>query len=145
MSSHPQRRLLVAGLAVFGTASALAALAGSPEQLIAARVLLGVGGAMVMPSTLSVLRNVFLDDRERAVAVGVWSAVAAGGFALGPIVGGAILEVADWGWVFAAQVPVIVAALVAVRRLVPESRNPDPGPWDPVGVGLSVGGMVALV
>jgi DHA2 family multidrug resistance protein-like MFS transporter len=140
-----RRRLLVAGLLVFGTAAALAGLSESPEQLIAARVLLGVGGAMIMPSTLSVLRNVFLDDRERAVAVGVWSAVAAGGFALGPIIGGAILEVADWGWVFAAQVPVVLAALVAVRRLVPESRNPDPGPWDPAGVVLSVGGMVALV
>ena len=140
-----RRRLLTAGLVVFGGASGLAALAQTTEQLTAARVLLGVGGAMVMPSTLSVLRTVFPDERERAVALGVWSAVAAGGFALGPIVGGAILEVADWGWVFAAQLPVVGAALVAVRRLVPESRNPDPGPWDPAGVALSIAGMVALV
>jgi DHA2 family multidrug resistance protein-like MFS transporter len=140
-----RRRLLTLGLVVFGAASVAAGLAGSSEQLIAARVALGVGGAMIMPSTLSVLRNVFLDDRERTIALGVWSAVAAGGFALGPIVGGAILEVAAWGWVFAAQVPVVLIALLSVRRLVPESRNPDPGPFDPAGVALSVGGMVAFV
>jgi DHA2 family multidrug resistance protein-like MFS transporter len=140
-----RRRLLSAGLVVFAGASGLAALAASAEQLIAARVLLGVGGAMIMPSTLSVLRNVFLDDRERATAVGVWSAVAAGGFAVGPIVGGAILEVAPWGWVFGLQVPVVLGALVAARRWVPESRNPAAGPLDPVAVGLSVAGVLALV
>ncbi len=140
-----RRRLLTIGLAVFAAASVLAALATAPGHLIAARVLLGAGGAMIMPSTLSVLRNVFLDDRERALAVGIWSAVAAGGFALGPVVGGALLEVADWPWLFAAQVPVILLALVAARALVPESRNPDPGPCDPAGVALSIGGMAAFV
>jgi DHA2 family multidrug resistance protein-like MFS transporter len=140
-----RRRLLSAGLAVFAGASLLAAFAATSEQLIAGRVLLGVGGAMIMPSTLSVLRSVFLDERERAVAIGVWTAVAAGGFALGPIVGGAILEVADWGWLFAVQVPVVLVALAAVRGIVPESRNPDPGPWDGPGVALSVAGMVTFV
>ena len=115
-----RRRLLSAGLVVFAGASLLAALAGSPAQLIAARALLGVGGAMIMPSTLSVLRSVFLDERERAVAIGVWTAVAAGGFALGPIAGGALLEVADWPWLFAVQIPVVLVGLVAVRLFVPE-------------------------
>lgn len=140
-----RRRLLVVGLGVFAAAAALAALAGSPEQLIAARVLLGAGGAMIMPSTITLLRTVFLDDRERAIAVGVWTAIAAGGFAIGPVVGGALLEVLDWPWVFALQVPVVLGAIVAVLRLVPEWRSADPGPWDPIGVVLSITGMVALV
>ena len=140
-----RRRLLIAGLGLFALAAAAAALAQGPEQFIAARVLLGVGGAMIMPSTLSVLRNVFLDDRERAIAIGVWSAVAAGGFALGPIAGGALLEVASWQWLFWIQVPVVAAGLAAVVRWVPESRNPDPGPFDPIGVGLSIVGMFGFV
>ena len=140
-----RRRLLSAGLVVFAGASLLAALAGSPAQLIAARALLGVGGAMIMPSTLSVLRSVFLDERERAVAIGVWTAVAAGGFALGPIAGGALLEVADWPWLFAVQIPVVLVGFVAVRLFVPESRNPRPGPWDGPSVAVSITGMLALV
>jgi DHA2 family multidrug resistance protein-like MFS transporter len=100
---------------------------------------------MIMPSTITLLRTVFLDDRERAIAVGVWTAIAAGGFAVGPVIGGALLEVADWPWVFAAQVPVVLLAILAVLRLVPEWRSPDPGPWDPIGVALSITGMVALV
>lgn len=140
-----RRRLLVIGLSLFAVASAFGALATSPGQLIAARLLLGAAGAMIMPSTLSVLRNVFLDDRERAIAIGAWSAVAAGGFAIGPIVGGALLEVLSWEWLFAAQVPVVLLALAAVAVRVPESRNPDPGPFDPIGVGLSTLGMLALV
>jgi DHA2 family multidrug resistance protein-like MFS transporter len=140
-----RRRLLVLGLSVFAAAAVLAALAQSAEQLIAARVLLGAGGAMIMPSTVTLLRTVFLDDRERAIAVGVWSAVAAGGFAVGPVIGGALLEVADWPWLFAVQAPFAVLAIVAVLALVPEWRSPDPGPWDPIGVGLSIAGMVALV
>ena len=140
-----RRRLLSIGLVVFAGASLLAALAASPAQLIAARAFLGVGGAMIMPSTLSVLRSVFLDDRERAIAIGVWTAVAAGGFALGPIAGGALLEVADWPWLFAVQIPVVLVAFVAVRLVVPESRNPEPGPWDGLSVTLSVAGMLAFV
>jgi MFS transporter, DHA2 family, multidrug resistance protein len=140
-----RRRLLVFGLAVFAGASVLAALATTPAQLIAARVLLGVGGAMAMPSTLSIVRNLFVDPRERTTAIGLLSAMASGGFAVGPIVGGAILEVAPWGWVFAINVPIALGALVLVRRWAPESRNPEPGPWDATAVGLSVAGMLALV
>jgi DHA2 family multidrug resistance protein-like MFS transporter len=100
---------------------------------------------MIMPSTLSILRNVFLDDRERAVAIGVWSAIAAGGFALGPVVGGALLEALSWPWVFALQAPVVLLALLAVLRSVPESRTPEPGPFDAPSVALSVVGMFAFV
>lgn len=140
-----RRRLLLIGLVVFGAASALIALATSPLLLIGARLLLGVGGAMIMPSTLSVLRSVFPEARERAVAIGIWSAVASSGFALGPIVGGAILEVARWEWAFLINVPVVLGALVLVQRWVPESRNPAPGPWDPASVALSVAGMLTFV
>src|SRR3712207_3936363 len=136
-----RRRLLVMGLAVFAAAAALAALAGSPEQLIAARVLLGAGGAMIMPSTITLLRSVFLDDRERAIAVGVWTAIAAGGFAVGPVIGGALLEVVDWPLVFALQVPVVLLAVVAVLRLVAGGGRADPGPRGPVGITLSLAGM----
>ena len=140
-----RRRLLSIGLVAFAGASLLAALAASPTQLIAARGLLGVGGAMIMPSTLSVLRSVFLDERERAIAIGVWTAVAAGGFALGPIAGGVLLEFADWPWLFAVQIPVVLVGIAAVRLVVPESRNPHPGPWDGPSVVLSITGMLALV
>jgi DHA2 family multidrug resistance protein-like MFS transporter len=140
-----RRRLLLVGLGVFFAASAAIAFAASPAQLIAGRAALGVGGAMIMPSTLSVLRNVFTVERERTIAIGVWSAVASAGFALGPIVGGALLEVAPWGWVFAINLPIVLVAAALVVRWVPESRNPDPGPWDSVSVALSVAGMLALV
>src|SRR3712207_6839207 len=98
-----RRRLLVAGLATFAAAAALAAMAQSAPMLIAARVLLGVGGAMIMPSTVTLLRTVFLDDRERAIAVGVWSAVAAGGFAVAPRVRRALVQGPGWPWVFRGQ------------------------------------------
>lgn len=140
-----RRRLLSLGLALFAAASVAAALASSPAQLVAARILLGVGGAMIMPSTLSILRNVFTDGRERVVAIGIWSAVASGGFAVGPVVGGALLEVVTWPWLFAVNIPVALVALACTRWFVPESRNPTPGPWDPLSVALSAGGMLALV
>lgn len=140
-----RRRLLLMGLAIFGAASAVIAFAPSPLALIGARMLLGVGGAMIMPSTLSVLRTVFPVARERAMAIGIWSAVASSGFALGPIVGGVVLEFASWEWVFLINLPVVIGALVLVRRWVPESRNPEPGPWDAPSVGLSVAGMLTFV
>ncbi len=140
-----RRRLLTIGLVLFGLASVAAALAQTPAHLLVARAALGVGGAMLMPSTLSILRTVYTDARERTIAIGIWSAVASGGFALGPIVGGAVLEIAPWGWVFAINVPVVLVGLVLVWRIVPESRNPDPGPWDMPAVLLSVSGMLALV
>ena len=140
-----RRRLLCLGFGLFAAASIFAALAQSAEQLIAARAALGVGGAMIMPSTLAILRTVFTDERERALAIGAWTAAAAGGFALGPVVGGAVLEVAEWGVVFLINVPIVLVGLVLVLRLVPESRGDASRPWDLASVGLSIAGMVALV
>ncbi len=139
-----RRRMLRLGLTVLAAAALLAAVSTGPAMLIAARALLGVGGAMAMPATLSVLRAVFVDDRERAVAVGVWSAVAAAGFVFGPLLGGALLEVASWQWVFWAQLPVAGVALLLTVR-VPESSAPGAVSVDPVGVLLSAAGMVLLV
>ncbi len=139
-----RRRMLRLGLVVLAAAALLAAVSTSPAALIAARALLGVGGAMAMPATLSVLRAVFADDRERAVAVGVWSAVAAAGFVFGPLLAGAILEVASWQWVFWAQLPVAGLALLLTVR-VPESSAPGAVALDAAGVLLSASGMVLLV
>jgi DHA2 family multidrug resistance protein-like MFS transporter len=100
---------------------------------------------MIMPSTLSVLRSVFLDERERAIAIGVWTAVAAGGFALGPIAGGVLLRSPTGPWLFAVQIPVGADRVRRRPAVVPESRNPHPGPWDGPSVVLSITGMLAFV
>src|SRR5947207_3359701 len=104
-------------------ASGLAALAHDPQVLILARALLGVGGAMIMPATLSILRQVFPDRRERALAIGVWSAVAAVGAAVGPLLGGFLLEHFWWGSVFLINIPMMTAMLLIGRWLLPESRG----------------------
>ncbi|MEV8635512.1 MFS transporter [Streptosporangium sp. NPDC051023] len=140
-----RKRLLLVGMAAFGGASALTAYAMTPELLIAARALLGVAGATIMPSTLSMIRNVFTDPKERATAVGIWSSVSALGFALGPVIGGALLDRFWWGSVFLVNVPV-AALIVAVGAFVlPESRNPRPGRLDVVSVPLSVAGVIAVI
>ncbi|MYV55832.1 MFS transporter, partial [Streptomyces sp. SID3212] len=100
-----RRRVLLLGYGLFAAASAVAAFAGSPMVLIGARALLGVGGAMIMPATLSILRAVFPDRRERAVAIGVWTAVAAVGAAVGPVLGGFLVEHFWWGSVFLINLP----------------------------------------
>ena len=139
-----RRRMLRVGLVVFTAATALAALATSPELLISARVLLGVGAALAMPATLSLLRAVFTDDRERAFAIGLWSAVGAAGFVLGPVIGGIILQVTSWPFVFWVQVPFVALALIATRRL-PEASAPGAVTIDVLGVLLSGAGLVSLV
>jgi MFS transporter, DHA2 family, multidrug resistance protein len=136
---------LTVGLVVFGAASAAAAFAGGVTPLIAARAVMGVGAALIMPATLSILTNVFTDARERALAIGLWSGVAGIAVALGPVVGGFLLDHFWWGSVFIVNVPIVVAALVAGRFLVPDSRNPDKPRLDLVGAGLSIVGLVALV
>ncbi len=139
-----RRRMLLIGLVLFGLASLASAYAQTPTQLIWARALMGIGGAAVMPSTLSIISNVF-DPRERGKAIGVWAGAVGLGVAIGPVVGGALLENFWWGSVFLINVPVIALAVVLVTMLVPESRNPSPGKIDLVGVLLSIAGLLALV
>lgn len=139
-----RRRMLTAGLILFGLASLVSAYAQTPNQLIWARALMGIGGAAVMPSTLSIISNVF-DPRERGKAIGVWAGAVGLGVAIGPVVGGALLERFWWGSVFLINVPIILLGLVAVRVLVPESRDPSPGRLDLLGVALSIAGLVTLV
>ncbi|MFE6285062.1 MFS transporter [Streptomyces sp. NPDC057877] len=140
-----RRRILLLGYALFGVASALAALAENPQVLILARALLGVGGAMIMPATLSILRQVFPDRRERALAIGVWSAVAAVGAAVGPLLGGFLLEHFWWGAVFLVNIPLMLVSLPVGRLLLPESTGDGDGPWDVVGALMAAAGLFGLV
>lgn len=140
-----RRRVLLAGCTVFGVASVVAAFATSPEMLIAARVLLAVGGATIMPSTLALIRTIFTDARERTVAIGLWSAMAAGGAAVGPIIGGVVLERFWWGAVFLINVPVMLLLLVAGPLVLPEARAAATGRWDAAGAVASTAGLIALV
>jgi DHA2 family multidrug resistance protein-like MFS transporter len=140
-----RRRVLLLGYGLFGVASAVAALAQTAETLILARALLGVGGAMIMPATLSILRQVFPDRRERALAIGVWSAVAAVGAAVGPLLGGFLLEHFWWGAVFLVNIPLMLVSLPVGRILLPESRGDGSGPWDVVGALTAAGGLFGVV
>ncbi|UWZ59712.1 MFS transporter [Dactylosporangium aurantiacum] len=140
-----RKRLLLTGAAGFAAASLLAAFAPSAGWLIAARVLLGVAGATLMPSTLSIIRNVFTDARQRTTAIAVWGAMATAGAALGPLVGGLLLEHFWWGSVFIINLPVMVLLLVLGIPLIPESRDPRPGRFDPLSAVLSVLAVVPSV
>ncbi|GHF01070.1 MFS transporter [Streptomyces longispororuber] len=140
-----RRRVLLLGYALFGVASAVAALADTPHVLIAARALLGVGGAMIMPATLSILRQVFPDRRERALAIGIWSAVAAVGAAVGPLLGGFLLEHFWWGSVFLINIPLMLVSLPVGRVLLPESTGERDGPWDVTGALMAAAGLFGLV
>ncbi|KUH37247.1 MULTISPECIES: MFS transporter [Streptomyces] len=140
-----RRRVLLGGYALFGVASAVAAMADTPAVLIAARALLGVGGAMIMPATLSILRAVFPDRRERATAIGVWTAVAAIGAATGPVLGGFLVEHYWWGSVFLINIPLMALILPAGRRLLPESRGSGQGPWDVLGALMAAAGVLGAV
>ncbi|GAA0959863.1 MFS transporter [Actinocorallia libanotica] len=140
-----RKRMLLAGFAVFGLASVAVLWADGPAEVIAVRALLGIGGAMIMPSTLSMIRSMFTDPGERATALGIWATMASAGAALGPIAGGLLLENFSWHAAFLVNVPVMVVAIAAGLILLPESRNPEPGRWDAWGTALSIAGMVALV
>jgi len=139
-----RKKMLLAGLAVFGVGSALAAESGSPAQLIAFRAVMGLGAAFVMPATLAVLMNVFERD-EQPKAIGIWAGSVGLAVAIGPITGGVLLDHFWWGSVFLVNVPIVILALVLMFWLVPDSRDPNPGHIDPVGVVLSVVGLVLLV
>lgn len=140
-----RRRLLLVGATGFAAVSVLAAYAPSPEALIAARAVLGFFGAMLMPSTLSLLRNIFVNPTERRLAIAVWASCFAAGAALGPIVGGFLLEHFWWGSVFLLAVPVLIPLLVLAPIFVPESRDPNPGPVDPVSIVLSLLALAPIV
>src|SRR3954447_14563442 len=140
-----RRRALLAGLATFLTGSALAATAGSTAALIAGRCVMGVGGALIMPTTLSILVNVFGDPRERARAIAGWTAAAGAGIALGPIVGGALMRSFSWSSVFWINVPLLLAAFIGALHLVPDSRDPQATRLDPVGAVLSIAAIGTLV
>jgi EmrB/QacA subfamily drug resistance transporter len=142
---YGRRRTLLAGLAVFGVSSAVAAYAGGVDGLIAARAVMGAGAAFIMPATLSLLISVFTDPRERAMAIGIWAATAGLGVALGPVVGGVLLDHFWWGSIFIVNVPLVAIAVVAGIRLLPESRDPVARRLDWTGAALSGAGLVALV
>ncbi len=139
-----RKRMLLIGMLLFGLASLASAYAHDPGQLIAARALMGLGGAAIMPATLSIISNVF-DPRERATAIGVWAGAVGLAVAIGPVAGGALLEHFWWGSVFLVNVPVVLVGVIAILALVPESRDPRPGRIDLVGVLLSIAGLGLLV
>ncbi|SHF92489.1 MFS transporter [Streptoalloteichus hindustanus] len=140
-----RRRLLLVGTAGFGLASLLIAYAPTAEALILGRAVQGVAGATLMPSTLALVRNIFHDPRERSLAVGIWGAALSAGAAASPLLGGWLLEHFWWGSVFLINVPVTALVVVVGARLLPESRNPSPGPWDLPSVLLSTVGVIAVV
>jgi EmrB/QacA subfamily drug resistance transporter len=137
--------VFMGGLVTFGAGSAMAAFSGSPDFLIAARAVMGVGAAALMPCTLSILTNVFVVERERARAIGIWSGTAGIGVAVGPILGGLLLTHYWWGSVFLVNVPIVIVGLVATLFLVPNSRNPEATRPDPIGSLLSIAGFGLLV
>jgi EmrB/QacA subfamily drug resistance transporter len=139
-----RRRLLQLGLLLFGLFSVGAALSRDAGELIAARALMGLAASMVFPATLAILNSVFTVARERVIAIGVWSAVSGLAVAIGPVSGGALLRHFSWSSVFYVSVPVAVIALIAGRLLLPESRDPDAGRFDPLGAILSAAGIALL-
>lgn len=139
------KKLLLCGATAFALVSVVTAYSTSAEMLIASRALLGVAGATLTPATLALIRVIFPDARQRSVAVGIWASAFSAGAALGPVVGGILLEHFWWGSVFLINVPVMVVLLTGGVILLPEHRNPHPGPWDLPSVALSMVGMLGIV
>jgi EmrB/QacA subfamily drug resistance transporter len=134
-------RSLAIGLAIFGTGSVLSAFATDANVLIGTRALMGVGGAFIMPSTLSILTNVFRDHKERGKAIGIWAGVSALGLGIGPVSGGILLSHFWWGSVFLVNVPFVIGGLVLGYLLVPESKDESAPKLDPGGALLSIVGL----
>jgi DHA2 family multidrug resistance protein-like MFS transporter len=142
---HGRRRLLLIGATGFAVLSVASAFAPTAEVLVATRALKAVFGAMLMPSTLSLIRNIFTVDTERRFAIACWAAAYSGGSALGPILGGVLLEHFWWGSTFLLAVPMLLPLLLLAPLLVPESKDPNPGPVDPVSIGLVMISMIPLI
>ena len=140
-----RRRLLLAGAATFGVVSILAAFSTSPEMLIASRALLGIAGATIAPSTLSLIFHMFQDPKQRSVAVGIWIGSFSAGSAVGPVLGGLLLEFFWWGSVFLLALPVMAALLVLGPRVLPEYRDPDAGRLDPLSAAMSVAALLGMI
>jgi MFS transporter, DHA2 family, multidrug resistance protein len=140
-----RRRLLLIGAGAFGGASVLAAFSSSPEMLIASRALLGIAGATLAPSTLSLIRNMFEDEQQRTTAIGIWIASFSTGAAIGPLAGGVLLERFHWGSVFLLAVPVMALLLAIGPRLLPEYKDPSPGRLDLTSAGLSLVAVLAVI
>jgi MFS transporter, DHA2 family, multidrug resistance protein len=140
-----RRRLLLIGAAAFGVASVLAAFSRSAEMLIATRALLGIAGATLAPSTLSLIRNMFLDSDQRTFAIGVWATSFSAGAAIGPLAGGFLLEHFWWGCVFLLAVPVMALLLVLGPLLLPEFRDPQAGRLDLTSAALSLAAVLAVI
>ncbi len=138
-------RFLALGLGIFGVGSVLSALATDANVLIATRAVMGIGGAFIMPATLSILTNVFTDPRERAKAIGIWAGVSALGLGLGPITGGFLLTHFWWGSVFLVNIPIVIAGLVLGYLFIPDSRDPAASKLDPVGALLSIAGLAIVL
>src|SRR5688572_9168558 len=139
-----RKRALQAGVSIFGLASLGALIADSANEVIAVRAGMGIGAALIMPATLSIIANLFA-GKERGKAIGIWAALAAVGIGLGPLAGGLLLEWFDWSSVFLVNVPFALAALLLGIRYVPESRDPRPGRFDLTGAALSTAGFSVLV
>ncbi|MGE5801741.1 MAG: MFS transporter [Gemmatimonadota bacterium] len=140
-----RRRLLMIGAAAFGVGSILAAFSPSAEMLIVTRALLGLAGATLAPSTLSLIRNMFLDPHQRTFAIGVWVTSYSVGAAIGPLLGGIVLQYFWWGSVFLISVPVMVLLLIVGPMLLPEFRDPNAGRLDIYSATLSLGSVLALI
>jgi DHA2 family multidrug resistance protein-like MFS transporter len=140
-----RRRLLLFGAAAFGTASLVAAYANSAETLIAARAVLGIGGATLMPSTMALVRTLFTDPAQRTKAIGVWSGVMTAGIALGSVMSGVLVEHFWWGSVFLVNLPAMVLLLVLGPLLLPESKNPRQGRFDWLSVPLSMAAVLPVI
>jgi EmrB/QacA subfamily drug resistance transporter len=142
---YGRKHALTFGLVWFGAFSVLASTASSPGMLIAARALMGVGGAFIFPTTLSILTNTFREANERARAIGIWAGVAGIGIAVGPLAGGLLVEHFGWNSVFLVNLPICVAALVLTQLLIPNSGDRGESPLDPIGALLSIVGLVGML
>ncbi len=140
-----RRRLLMIGAGAFGAASVLAAFSRSAEMLIVSRAILGIGAATLAPSTLSLVRNMFLQRRQRTMAIGIWAGCFASGSALGPVIGGVMLEYFWWGSVFLLAVPLMALLLILAPTLLPEFRDPNGGALDVPSSALATGAVLAMI